>query len=247
MVDGSYVRFRRSGINKIQVAALVCYDTVTIMPQSKSAILCTITETSRTSGLCISDTAPLLERYGLIFPYGVFDQQTSSTPRIDVISLTCEPGVLHQRAQIALLEECYLVRKSKFIRISYNSLNNSGSAGKIFLVEVHCDHSYLTDNDCQRLTSLLTEYADVFSVDGRRPGRPSLVEHRIDLKPDSKPFKLASRHVRMHIHDTLDKEIDGMLEKDVIEPKRVGLFLAPCTSSKERWTNSVLYGLSTTQ
>ena len=219
LVDGTYVRFRRSGINKIQVTALVCSDTVTIMPQSKSAIPCAITESRPTSGLlCISDTAPLLERYGIIIPYGVFDPQTSTTPRIHVINSTCEPVVLHQGARIALLEECELIRQSKFSGNSYNSLNNSGSARNILLDDVHCDRSYLTGSECERLTSLLNEYADVFSVDGQRRGRTSLVEHRIDLKPGSKPFKLASRRVPMHLNDTVDKEIDCMLEHDVIEP-----------------------------
>ena len=123
--------------------------------------------------------------------------------------------------------------QSKIVGNSYTSLHKSGSARNVLLDYVHCDRSYLTDIECKRLTSLRNEYADVFSVDGERPGRSSLVQHRIDLNPGSKPFNLASGRVPNLLKDTLDKEIDGMLEQDLIEPSETDFSSTPLLVRKD--------------
>ena len=64
----------------------------------------------------------------------------------------------------------------------------------------------------------MNDFSDIFAVDGQRPGRTSLIEHRIDLDPDTKPFKLPARRVPMHLQGEMDREIDSMLEQQIIEP-----------------------------
>ena len=219
MNDGSTVRFRRSGIKKTQVTALVCSESVTILPQSKSSLQCNITQAISTSSLlCIADTAPLLERYGVIIPYGVFDSSKSVTHRIQVINPTGEPVTLHQDARIALLEECEVVRGARNSEPGLNAVAKGLRTPKISLEDVGCDATYQTGNERHRLETLLIEYADVFSIDGQRPGRTSAVDHHIDMQPDARPFKLPSRRVPLHLKGEVDKEIDAMLDWDVIEP-----------------------------
>ena len=70
----------------------------------------------------------------------------------------------------------------------------------------------------QQFQNLLNDYDDIFAVDGQRPGRTSLIEHRIDLHPDTKPFKLPARRVPMHLQGEMDQENDSMLEQQIIEP-----------------------------
>ena len=70
------------------------------------------------------------------------------------------------------------------------------------------------------MQSLLDEFSDVFAVDGQKPGRTSETEHRIDLIPVTKPFKLPARRVPMHMQSEVDKEIDSMLQQDIIEPSQ---------------------------
>ena len=70
MQDGSIVSFRKSSITKMGGSALVCADTVTVLPYSKSVIPCNIINTKPSNQLmCISDTGPLAEKYGIMMPY----------------------------------------------------------------------------------------------------------------------------------------------------------------------------------
>lgn len=102
--DGTQTRFRRSGITRQQVAALVCTKTTTILPYSKSTLECSVTGSpTGTELLCVSDTGALLERYGVVMPYCVFGSQTRM-PRIPLINPTSESVTLREGARLALLE-----------------------------------------------------------------------------------------------------------------------------------------------
>ena len=100
MQDVSVVSFCKSSITKIAGSALLCSDTVTVLPYSKSVIGCNIINTKSSNQLmCISDTVPLAEKYGIMIPYCVFNTNLQA-PRIRVINPRSEPVTLHQGARV---------------------------------------------------------------------------------------------------------------------------------------------------
>ena len=73
MRDGSIVSFWRSGIKKASMGTLVCTETVTILPYSKSTLPFRVIQATPNSQYpCVSYTTPLAESYGVVIPYCVF-------------------------------------------------------------------------------------------------------------------------------------------------------------------------------
>ncbi len=67
--DGNEVPIRKSVVKKIPIVSLVVSESVSIPPQSKSSVTCSISGSTGSSQLlCISDTGQCAERYGVVIP-----------------------------------------------------------------------------------------------------------------------------------------------------------------------------------
>ena len=76
----------------------------------------------------------------------------------------------------------------------------------------------LSEREKSALAQLLDKYRLVFAREGDKPGRTNEVVHRIDLGDDARPFKLPLRRVPLHLQGEFARQLDEMLEEDIIEP-----------------------------
>ena len=58
----------------------------------------------------------------------------------------------------------------------------------------------------------------MFAAEDSIPGRTTLVDHHIDLKEGTRPFKLPARRIPIHLQADADKEIQKMLDNGIVEP-----------------------------
>ena len=125
-------------------SALVCADTVTVRPYSKSVITCNIINTKPSNQLmCISDTGPLAEKYGIVMPYCVFNTNLQA-PHIRVINPSSESVTLHQGARVAVLEECEVVTAPLRSGMQFNAMQQRSGGPAASLNDVNCDAEYLS-------------------------------------------------------------------------------------------------------
>ena len=75
----------------------------------------------------------------------------------------------------------------------------------------------LNENQRQQLRKLLIKYKDSFAETDKDLGRTSNVKHKINTG-NAPTFKEPPRRTPVHLRHEIDKHIDEMLEKDVIEP-----------------------------
>ena len=75
----------------------------------------------------------------------------------------------------------------------------------------------LTESELDVLTSLLSEYSDMFATPGGPLGRTDLIRHKIDTG-DAMPVRLPPRRLPPAQREIANQEIDKMLEQGVVEP-----------------------------
>ena len=73
------------------------------------------------------------------------------------------------------------------------------------------------DEDRVAAVALLVKHFDLFAFDGEY-GCTSVLEHRIELKPGTKPHRARSRELNPAMEDALVKQVEDWLAKDVIFP-----------------------------
>ena len=183
------------------------------------------------------------DRYGLLIPYTVYSSQ-NKTKLLRIINPSSEAIKLTKNAVVCELEACETVNKAlsgprcpsvahgvlsgqMHSALAENGQDESEPSptrgeSKIITAEmVKTDSNLLDRDDKVQLDDLLHDYSDVFAVDGSKPGRTSMVQHRIDLVTGARPFKQPFRRVPLHLQDELDRQVDEMLEQGVIEPSTV--------------------------
>ena len=75
----------------------------------------------------------------------------------------------------------------------------------------------LSPEEKQKVSTLISEFGDIFVGPDGQLGQTNLAEHYIDTG-DTKPFKLPARRIPMFKRPIVEKEVDRMLEQGVIEP-----------------------------
>ena len=61
------------------------------------------------------------------------------------------------------------------------------------------------------------KYGDIFSKDENDLGRTGIIKHKISVD-NSRPIKQGMRRVPVHMQDEVDRQLDLMLEHDIIQP-----------------------------
>ena len=74
----------------------------------------------------------------------------------------------------------------------------------------------------KQLIELLKEYSDFFAWEYHEiPGLSrDIVEHRLDIRPDYRPFKQPPRRFNAQIYPKIEEEIERLLEAKFIRPCR---------------------------
>ena len=77
-------------------------------------------------------------------------------------------------------------------------------------------NSILNDDEKVKFKNLFDEYRNVFAFHGDQLGRTSLVQHVIDIG-DATPIKQRPYRVSPVVKKKIDRQVDEMLEKGIIQ------------------------------
>ena len=77
--------------------------------------------------------------------------------------------------------------------------------------------SGLTSEQCKQVAKLLKKHSSTFSECDEDLGRTGIIRHKIPTK-EVRPIKQTLRRLPVHMSQEVDKQIDEMLKKDVIQP-----------------------------
>ena len=69
----------------------------------------------------------------------------------------------------------------------------------------------------KQIANLLGKYGDIFSKDEHDLGRTGIIKHKISVD-NTRPIRQAMRRVPVHMQDEVDRQLDLMLEHDIIQP-----------------------------
>ena len=69
----------------------------------------------------------------------------------------------------------------------------------------------------KQIANLLGKYGDIFSKDENDFGRTGIIKHGISID-NTRPIKQAMRRVPVHMQDEVDRQINLMLDNDIIQP-----------------------------
>ena len=69
----------------------------------------------------------------------------------------------------------------------------------------------------KQIANLLGKYGDIFSKDEHDLGRTGIIKHKISVD-NTRPIKQAMRRVPVHMQDEVDRQLDLMLDHDIIQP-----------------------------
>lgn len=149
-----------------------------------------------------------------------------------VFSLPCVVNVLNGEAKIPFVNYSNVdvevavpvitVEKFDFGEKS----DGVGEEIRIFKINPHNRHerllkeidlSHLNFEEKQQVEELLTEFSDVFFLDGDKLESNVEFEHEIQLKENAKPVKVKQWKVPFALKTEMDKSIKDLLSKDLIE------------------------------
>ena len=75
---------------------------------------------------------------------------------------------------------------------------------------------HLNDNQRQQLQSVIHEYIDVYSLSGENFKQTDVVQHEINLEPDTKPFHQRLRVYSPALQQIIETEVNKMLHDKII-------------------------------
>ena len=76
----------------------------------------------------------------------------------------------------------------------------------------------LSHSQVLEVENFLRRHQNLFASSNFDLGRTAVVKHKINTGPNEKPIKQGVRRIPLHLSQEVDKQVNEMLEKDVIEP-----------------------------
>lgn len=139
--------------------------------------------------------------------------QGNETVPLRIMNVTDEPQNIRTGTNLVILSPICEV-KSNF--------NKSMNAA---IVPEHLKDLYertvagMSREHCEQVAKLLRKYSTIFSKSDADLGRTGIVRHKIDTQ-DAYPIKQPLRRSPVHLNDEIDKQIDDMLQRDIIQPSK---------------------------
>ena len=81
------------------------------------------------------------------------------------------------------------------------------------------EHSVLNSSQRRKADAIVSKFSDMFSDSKSNIGRTGLIQHSIDTG-DSRPIKQPPRRIPFAMREELGKQVQEMLEHDIIEPSK---------------------------
>jgi len=84
------------------------------------------------------------------------------------------------------------------------------------LTEMIGSKTHLTESEREKLKNLITQYFDVYSLNGENFKQTDVVQHEIHLMPNSKPFHQRLRVYSPALQDIINVEVNKMIKDKII-------------------------------
>ncbi|MEW8548369.1 MAG: reverse transcriptase family protein, partial [Candidatus Thiodiazotropha sp.] len=186
---------------------------IVVPPNSEVAVKAYVNDQSTVESDC------LFEPYKVLGTKGLLVSNSLVKPKNVVLSLvnvTKKPIQVKQHTLVGSLSSIQNVDQLK----SEESLSKAKSYAQLpehLQTLLNGASEKLKKEQREALRSLLVEFQDIFMGPDGKLGRTDLVKHTIDTG-QAKPIKIPPRRVPQKQKETIEKEINSMLENDIIEP-----------------------------
>ena len=203
---------------------------VVIEPRCEQTVMGQISGRGKCSQVgLVSPAATLTGKTGLLVAKGVVDMSCRAAP-VRLLNLDDTPVTLEKNTTVAFLEPVYEVsevgategaeKERGLQEVPGNKASVVANGTKVpdHLTDLYQRSSKgLNDDQKSVLTDLLVEFSDVFAKSSDDFGRTQVVKHSIDTG-DAKPIRQPPRRIPFGQREEVDKQLNQMLEKGLIEP-----------------------------
>ena len=122
-----------------------------------------------------------------------------------------EPKILYPGTNIAEFSPAQVMRETETIKLAIQR-----NIPK-HLTELYERSSGMSQTQKKQIANLLRNYGDTFSSSDSDLGRTGIIKHNIPTG-DAVPIKQPMRSVPVHLQEEVNKQLDMMLENDIIQP-----------------------------
>ena len=227
--------FRMRNLNELSNERQVC---LVPNPNSKSSAILGRSFSLTQSGLCVSvllnteATTVTIQRgkkLGYALPLNKDFQSVENLKKFDV---TKRPLHANQECILKRVNELNSSRKLFSMKSETDDVLSSGSnfperptaiefaANKPVLTEIEHLKGKLSDKELDSLRAVLSRNADIFSKHKANIGCCNFVEHEIEIEEGSVSHREGARRMTPHKSETCRKEIEILMEYDMIEPSK---------------------------
>ena len=203
-----------TGRGKAKVKAL---DDITIPPNSEAVIWGETDET--TPGDAIVSNSTILPQLNVYVAGAVvkINRHHNKVP-VRVMNPTAAAKTIRKNTKLAEIR--LLTEKERLTACSATEhvKQNSEHVPREFRSQFDLSRSVFTTEQRRKLYDLLWEYNDIFSRQDAKLGKTDLLQFEIELKDDAVPFKARPYRSNPHVRQEVRRQVQEMLDKDIIEP-----------------------------
>ena len=217
------------------------HKTYTIPPQSEAIVWTTLGRNRQqfsfpTTGLV--KPTDVIRRLGLTSSYAVVTLHNAKTKiPVKILNLMDVPITILKQTKLSILEELQnedIIDDTNWEdspSLHANSSKISSKKVRIaptdkFINMFDFSESIFNSEQKSQLKDLLWEFEDVFHKPGDKLGSTDILKFDIQLKPDSRPFRIPPYRTNPRMRDEIEKQVNSMLKDDIIEPS-VSPFSSP--------------------
>ena len=197
------------------LAAVIAPTTYVIPPRSEVVLPAQVTGNTSPGVIGLIESVPrLVERYQLQGAVALVKIADDQTVPFRLINPTSCPVTLRKGATPGTFSEA---DGNPDLSPVGTPATNQPTPNRLDTVPVDFSKSVLTPEEQARLRCLLNEYRDIFAVQPDELGRTNIVQHHIETGNHptirSRPYRVP--HAQREV---IDKHIDDMLHRNVIQP-----------------------------
>ena len=190
--------------------------TYVIPPRSEAVIPARVHGTLPPGTIGLVESAPrLAERYHLQGATTLVKISQVDTIPFRLINPTTKPVTLYKGATLGTFTETG--EDLNVQPIGEETKSRTSSSQQQTSIPVDLTNSSLTPAQQTQLQALLDEYRDIFALSSSELGRTNLVQHSIDTEGHA-PIRLRPYRAPQVQKETIEKHIDDMLTRNVIQP-----------------------------
>lgn len=133
-----------------------------------------------------------------------------------VLNPTPDNVILKQNMEVASVQTVDEIYDDK-VKPEVTAISADTKLPEHLMALINDISSQLTEDEKFRVHGLISQYSDIFVGPDNVLGQTDLVEHKIDVR-DAKPIKMQPRRLPISQREIADKEIESMLQAELIEP-----------------------------